>query len=430
MSQPLRPSSTTNLQRLAIIRSLLLAGLLLLAAYGYYGLAMPLNLTALLPTLTLLTLITALTLWRCRRPWPVTDYEFFGQILVDIGGLSVLLYFSGGATNPFVSYYLVPLCISASVLPWVYTWIVAAGSLGLYTLLLFYYQPLPDLMPSATHAGHHGHQRSGVDLHILGMWLNFSLSALLVTFFVVRMAQALRQREAQLAVQREDELRDEQIVAVATLAAGTAHELGTLLSTITLLLDEMEAEHSRRDKALSNDIQLLKQQVERCRQTLKGLVRTAAIHDRGEKPVVAIDQFLKQTLEHWQVLRPDADYQLSMPSPAPAPQLAVDTTLEQAICNLLNNAIDASSQRLEVELRWDRHHITISIRDHGPGIPLELAEQIGKPFVTSKGKGLGLGLFLSHATVQRYGGSIRLYNHPQQGTVAELCLPTEPHKPS
>ena len=110
-----------------------------------------------------------------------------------------------------------------------------------------------------------------------------------------------------------------------------------------------------------------------------------------------------------------------------APRLRVDETLRQAIINLLDNGADTNSGPLQLTLDWDNDFIALRIRDHGPGIGFDIAEQLGKPFVTSKGKGLGLGLFLSHATIERCGGDIRLYNHPEGGTEAVLRLPVAEH---
>ncbi|MNC64461.1 Sporulation kinase A [compost metagenome] len=99
--------------------------------------------------------------------------------------------------------------------------------------------------------------------------------------------------------------------------------------------------------------------------------------------------------------------------------------MTQALLNLLNNAADACPEGLEVRLDWDAQDIVISIRDHGPGVPLAIAEQIGKPFFTTKGKGFGLGLFLSKASVTRAGGSVKLYSHEEGGTLTELRLPRD-----
>lgn len=418
MNKPRLPltASVANLRRLVLIRTLVISGLALALYYTVSVLETALPYSILLSTLAVMATINIVSYWRLLQGWPVTDLEYFMQLLVDVFGLSVLLYYSGGASNPFVSYYLVPLTISAAVLPWRFTWFIAGSSLTLYSLMLFYYLPLPDLSP-------HQHHQGGLNLHVMGMWFNFAISTGLITYFVVKMAATLRKQEQHLNANREDVLRDEQILAVATLAAGTAHELGTPLSTMTVLLDELVEEH-RAEEALHNDLALLQQQVKTCKRILQGLVNTAQSHSLGQQLAVPINDYIKRILDHWQVLRPQARFNYHCITADPAPHLLVDSTLEQAIDNLLNNAADASQLALDIELQWNADTITLTIRDHGPGIAMEIAEQIGKPFISTKGKGLGLGLFLSHATIARYGGSITLHNHPEGGTLAQLSLPT------
>jgi two-component system sensor histidine kinase RegB len=107
------------------------------------------------------------------------------------------------------------------------------------------------------------------------------------------------------------------------------------------------------------------------------------------------------------------------------PMLSPPPDLTQALLNLLNNAADACPDGLEVSLDWSASEIWICIRDHGPGVPVAIAEQIGKPFFTTKGKGFGLGLFLSKASVTRAGGSVKLYSHEEGGTLTELRLPRD-----
>ncbi len=413
-------ASAANLRRLLIIRLILIG--CLAAALGYAeqqldksGLLHPVHWLVL----GFYVLISSLTYWRLQQQWPVSDQEYFGQLCLDLLLISLLLYFSGGASNPFVSFYLVPLCISSAILPWRYTWVIAGLSMLAYSLMLFYFQPLPTTIESHNH-----HGDNSFNQHILGMWVNFTLSAGLITYFVVKMASALRQQESALAIKHEDELRDEQILAVATLAAGTAHELGTPLATMSILLEEMEQEY-RQPPPLNDDIQLLKQQLSNCKQILQGLVSTAESHSHGQRQQVAADLYLKKLLEHWQVTRPDSSYKLHIQQTGAAPLLNVDSTLNQAVCNLLNNAADACHRDIEIALQWQDRQLRITIRDHGPGIALETAEQLGKPFISTKGKGLGLGLFLSHATVNRYGGSIELNNHPEGGCQAQLQLPLD-----
>jgi two-component system sensor histidine kinase RegB len=409
-------AAKANLQRLALLRLLVIGGQLAAIVYVYGTQHAPLPYTWLIGTIVAMAAHNAFTFWRLRQPWPVTDPEFFAQLLLDVFSLSALLYGSGGATNPFVSYYLVPLSIAATVLPRLYTASLAFICVGWYSVLLFFYQPLPALSPHM-----HDEQAGHINLHIFGMWCNFTLSAALITYVVVRMANTLRDQHSELNRRREQALHNEQLLAVATLAAGTAHELGTPLATMTVLLGEMHSD----DSGLRSDINLLKQQVASCRATLKNLVEVAEAHQLQQFPRQAITTLLEELLQRWLVLRPDAACHLEVSGAEPAPALRVDGTLQQALLNLLNNGADTRSGPLQLRLHWDERDITLRIRDRGPGIALDIAEQLGKPFVTSKGKGLGLGLFLSHATVERYGGDIRLYNHPEGGTEAVLRLPRD-----
>ncbi|HSB95428.1 MAG TPA: ATP-binding protein [Spongiibacteraceae bacterium] len=414
-------AAKANLQRLALVRLIVIGGETAALLYAYYSLQAELRYAGLLAAIALQSAATTFTFWRLRKSWPVTDGEFFAQLLLDVGGLSLLLYCSGGATNPFVSYYLVPLAIAGAVLPSRYTVSLAATCIGAYTALLFFYDPLPLLSPLAGAHQHMGHTGAPeiINPHVVGMWFNFTLSAMLITYVVARMANALREQHDELNQRREQALHNEQLLAVATLAAGTAHELGTPLTTMKILLDEMSGD----DPALRADIDMLKQQVHTCHATLKNLVATAESHQRQQFPLQAADQFVRAVLERWQIVRPTAQYRLQVESHAPTPALRPDETLQQAVLNLLNNGADACDEPLKLKLEWDIRDIVLRIRDHGAGVPLEIAEQLGKPFVTSKGKGLGLGLFLSHATIERCGGDIRLYNHPEGGTEVVLRLP-------
>jgi two-component system sensor histidine kinase RegB len=435
-------AAKTNLQRLALMRLVIVCALAVALLYAAGWLRAELAWLPLLAVVLALTGAAIFTFWRLGRAWPATDTELFAQLLFDMLALGALLYFTGGATNPFISYLLVPLSIAAAILPGRYTVALALTGVGIYSVLLFWFQPLalfqldagtlsagtisPEMQAHIA-MGHMPAPQSAnkptLNAHIFGMWFNFALSSALITYAVARMAATLREQQAELNRRREDALHNEQLLAVATLAAGTAHELGTPLSTMTVLLDDMHSE----DAALNDDIALLRQQVQTCRATLKKLVNTAEIHQRQQRETAALTAALQQVLERWQVLRPNASHRLQIDTAGNAPALAWDEVLQQAVINLLNNAADTDSGPVDIHVAWDSETITLRIRDRGPGIALDIVDQLGKPFVTTKGKGqnfgLGLGLFLSHATLERAGGDVRLFNHPQGGTEAVLRLP-------
>ncbi len=426
-AQPL-PLSTPgrNLMRLTLVRGITWTGFLAAIIFGLEVVHFQLNVLAVFPTIIAMALINLLTWWRLNWPRPVTDLEYLSHLLIDIIGLSFLFYWTGGAHNPFISYFLVPLTISAATLPWRFTWILASCILASYTFLMFFNYPVPQL-------SHHHDSGSNLSLHILGMWANFILSTGLITVFVYKMAQSLRNRDADLSETREQALRDEQIMAVATQAAGTAHELGTPLSTLAVMLKEMSNEHQNQPELLA-DLQLLRRQVDTCKVTLQALVSNAdraRLLNPESKP---IKEFLKEVLEHWEVLRPDVRYCIDWPKDSlPEPWILADITLQQALINLLNNAADASGKKpVTISMEWSALEVQIEIHDQGPGIPLEIAERLGQTFISTKSKGLGLGLFLTHATINRLGGAVRLYNHSQGGTLTEVRVPVfaQPSKES
>jgi two-component system sensor histidine kinase RegB len=407
--------SLDNLRTLLVIRSLALLGQTGVLAYVIVAGRTTGGLWGLTLSLLVMAGVTVASLWRTTRPWPVADREFLGQLLVDVLGWTALMYFSGGANNPFISYYIVPLVIAAAVLPWRHTWLIAGSSLLAYSALLYYYIPFPLFSPHAA-MGHGG----GASMHILGMWFNFLFSAGLITFFVVRMAATLRQQEAQAVSRREDQLRNDQIMAVAALAAGTAHELGTPLSTMTVLVDEMTQDETLGAQA-RKDCELLKSQIGLCTTTLSELSRTAELSSVRQTRRMPVGEFTRDTLQRWAVRRPGVVYDLDCA--ANSPLIELDPTLAQALENLLNNAADTGSEKVAVAVSWDRESAHIAVRDWGPGIAPEKLEQLGKPILHADRSGLGIGLMLSQASVERHGGRIELRNHREGGTLATLTLP-------
>ncbi|MEH6389488.1 MAG: ATP-binding protein [Pseudomonas profundi] len=405
-----------NLWRLILIRLLVWVAQSLSVAGAYLSGWFPLPWLPLLITLGISALVSVLTVLRLSRGWPVTEPEYGLQLLFDMLVHSVLLYYSGGPTNPFVSYYLVPLTIAAATLPWFYTLLLACVAISAYSLLLVWYKPLDAFeLPVVSHM---------INLHVIGMWLNFAMSAALISFFVVRMAAALRQHADHLAERREQGLRDAQLLGIASVAAGAAHELSTPLSTMSVLLKDMRADYVA-DPQMQEDLTLLQQQVAQCKESLQHMVRTAEDDRLKPRRRERADAWLNTVLARWHLMRPEASWQWKPLPEGEVPWIQTGPELGQALLNLLNNAADACPNNIQIELVWDADWLRLRIRDYGPGVPLHIAEQLGTAFLTTKGKkGFGLGLFLSQAAVERLGGSVRLYNQDGGGTLTEVTLPT------
>ncbi|MDD5299348.1 MAG: ATP-binding protein [Gallionella sp.] len=412
----------SQLRRLVALRSMVVAAQLLTLAAVWKVMELELNWQPMLLTIAALAAINLYSWLRLRSGKPVPNMELFAQLCVDVLALSVLLYYSGGSTNPFVSLYLLPLVIAAATLPGRYTWSMAALTAACYSVLMFYYVPLP-----------HSHQHGGdsaFNEHVVGMWLGFVFSTVVVAYFVVQMAQAVRNRDEMLVRVREEILRNERIVALGTQAAGAAHELGTPLSTMAVVIGELQHE-AVAQPGWRDALGILNEQVHGCKRILDKILANAQVS--GAASLQPADRLMAEVLDEWQLLRPTVQYQYSSPDKGrpggvAVPLISVDATLRAALMNLLNNAADAAPpsdtpQAIEIRTHWDADNFTLEIHDHGKGLSEEAELKAGSAFFTTKEEGHGLGLFLANATLERMGGSVRLFNREQGGATTEIILP-------
>jgi two-component system, sensor histidine kinase RegB len=264
-----------------------------------------------------------------------------------------------------------------------------------------------------------------LDLHVFGMWFGFVFSAVLVAYFVVEMAKTLRAHERSLAEVREQSLRNERVVALGTLAAGAAHEMGTPLGTMAILIREIQSDCQQCDDPdLAEKMQILREQVDRCKQALSVMSASAGEIRAESGRLMTLPAYLEGMLESWRNQRPGAKLKCKKAGPLPPPDILAELTLTHALINILNNAADVSPKGIELHARWDRHSITLRVLDRGPGINPAISEQIGKNPISTKEQGLGVGLFLAFATINRLGGSIEMMPRADgSGTATHIILP-------
>ena len=397
-----------NLKRLAVLRLIVCCGIALALALIGLEQTPPMQKFMLWGVLTTLTLLSLLNLWRAKHN-QAAPYELFVYLLADTLLIAALIYVSGGANNPFITYLLVPIVISAATLSWAMTWMLCMLSMALYGFLLFFYFPLPALDHHLAHAG--------LSFHIIGMWFTFILSALLIAYFVVEMAFDLREKDKQTAHYREQVLQNEHLMLLASQAASTAHELGSPLTTIKMLSHELQ-QLKNLDEDSREDLQLIHQQIELCQQKLKRLSQPSQLDLSDPQP---LHTFLHNTTQQWLLLQPKAqfiwhnDFKLITDSP----QVQYPLVLMQAIINLLDNANHSSEKAIELSLTWDTKQWQLDIQDYGKGI----ADDFSMPSEPVKSSnGLGIGLLLSHSSILRLGGSVSLVNY-KQGCLTTIKVP-------
>jgi two-component system sensor histidine kinase RegB len=362
-----------------------------------------------------LALFALFAFWRLRQPWPASLPEAFAHISVDIGVLAFLLYWSGGATNPFVSLLVMPIALAAAAMPRRHVIAVALFAAACYLLLIPWHVPLPPAPHTPT---------GDFNLHVAGMAINFVVTAAVLAFFIARLARALRNREADVQHERERALRDEGILAIATQAAGTAHELNTPLSTIRTLLAELRRENEG-NAALAADLDLLSGQAERCRDILRELVAVGSRQLAGTPQRLPLSEFVHDCENHFRLLRPEVTLTTAMDEIAQTRVIEAAPNLRHALINLLSNAADASlaagSAAIELGIVVGARMVEFFVRDHGVGDGI--APGAGIAFKTSKRDGLGLGLALAHSTVERLGGDLTAQPLADGGLLQRLRIP-------
>ncbi len=360
--------------------------------------------------------------WRLKLSRPIGNTELFLHILVDVAFLVLLLLNTGGVGNPLISYLLVLLAVTATLLPRGFVNCVAVGGILIYTFFL-----LLDLSAEQNMPGMSGNAQDMFELHLVGMWVIFVVSAVLIAVFISAMATAVRDREHHLAEARENEMRNEQLVAIGTLAAGTAHALGTPLSTMSVILndlDELDREQLAGESA-KQEISLLREQVSRCKHSISQLIRYYRKDDPGARETVALARFAADIQDYILNVHPAARVAFKLAA-GPETPLDVEPSLRHAVINIIENGIKAARATVEVDYALDpenARNLLISVADDGPGIPEEVLERIGEPFVSRRKDSMGLGIFLANAALRRAGGNIEMFNRQAGGALTLIRLP-------
>ncbi len=288
-----------NMGRVLLMRAVLILCQLLLVLLSLLYDGITLSLAPIMVVITVyiaVNVVSLLLLLKRRKP---SERAYFFQLLLDVLFLTLLLYFSGGYTNPFVSLYLLPLIVVATTLDKRYAWAMAVAVLSGYTLMVFEYHPLFVM------GGGHASQIAGFHLHLLGMWFSFALSVGLIVFFIMRMSQSIRERDIRLAQMRETAERDSHVLALGAMAAGAAHELGTPLATMAVVSHELACDFAD-NREIVEQVAILENELARCKQVLSQLSATAGqLRAEGGQRMV-FDRYVRDAVTRWQVMRPQA----------------------------------------------------------------------------------------------------------------------------
>lgn len=344
------------------------------------------------------------------------------QLLLDLFAWGTFLYFAGGVTNPAISLLLPLVAVGAAILKPGQAWALALAAMLTYLLLWRFH--LPVRLPDADMA---------MRWHLAGMWLSFALSALTVVWFVVRLNAALSRRDRALAASDAARARDAYVVGLGKLAAGAAHRLGTPLATLRILSDEL-VRRPDIDAEVREDLELMRQQIDHCRDILNSLTHEAGQQRAEAGGPVRVADWLKTTLDRWQALRPDAAYTLDCAQAVGAHAIVVDASLADGLLNLLDNAANANARNncasspVGLAVLISAHGLVVEVQDRGAGFAAAQSEPdeplCQAPF-SGETSGMGVGLLLTRSAVEQHGGELTLDPRPGGGTLARIHLPVQ-----
>lgn len=401
-----------NMLQLIQLRWFAVVGQVLSIVVAVVGLDIALPLPAMLSVLVCLIGFNISCQLRWHEEQEVSETTLLFSLLADVGSLALQLYFSGGLYNPFVFLFLLQVILAVLLCRTRSAWKVAGVTAVCVLLLAFFYEPLR-LPP----------QWDGrfAQLYAAGLILAFGLDAFLLVFFMTRIASNLRSGDAQIARMREEASEREQVMRIGLLASGAAHELGTPLATMSVILGDWKHDPIiTENDDLVQELNELQVQLQRCKQIVTGILLSAG-EARGEQSRnLALKAFAQDVLEQWRARRNPVQLAVRMPD-VPDVKIAADDVLRQMLFNVLDNALDASPGFVEFVLSVDSDTIRFAVRDTGPGFADEVLRQIGRPYNSTKGRdGGGLGLFLVFNVVRGLGGTVRIANRAVGG--AEVCI--------
>jgi two-component system sensor histidine kinase RegB len=351
----------------------------------------------------------------------------------DILQLSALLYLTGGIENPFTFLLVVPVTVSAASLPPPST--IALGLLGAAAtvLLAFYHMPLPWFPGQRFELG---------AVYKAGMLASVLSSMIFMALYAWRLAKEGRQMADALAATEMVLAREQQLHALDGLAAAAAHELGTPLSTITLVAKELVRD-APAGTQLAEDLALLQTQAARCREILRKLTRAPSepdpLHAR-----MSVTQLIEEAARPYHGFISELIVAGS-PAAGADGQAASEPIGERrpgviyGLANLVENAVDFAETRVEITARWSARDVVITVADDGPGVPADVMDALGEPYVTTRPapprglandgepSGLGLGFFIAKTLLERSGASVSLENRvrPQRGAIVRISWPRE-----
>jgi two-component system, sensor histidine kinase RegB len=418
LDQPRHLQRNVRLDTLMRLRWLSVIGQTAAILVVHYGLGFALPVYACLAVIVLSACLNVALRVRFRLTKRLEADRAAWLLAFDIAQLAVLLFLTGGLQNPFAFLFLGPVLISATALPPRMTLMLGTFAVFCASVLFFVHYPLPwdaeDPLELPA-------------IYMMGVWLSILISMGFIGVYAWQITEEARLLANALAATELVLAREQHLSQLDGLAAAAAHELGTPLSTITVIAKELERSLSEGSRH-GEDVRLLREQAQRCREILGKITELPA--DAEPFDGMKLSGLIEE------VVAPHRNFGIAIDVALPAdralePIGARNPAIVYGLGNLVENAVDFARETVEVNATWDEEEVAITIRDDGPGFAPEVMARLGEPYVTTRHQrfnrdseetGLGLGFFIAKTLLERSGATLTFSNHRSAGFGAEVIM--------
>ncbi len=336
-------------------------------------------------------------------------------LFYDVIQLSVLIFLTGGVTNPFIIFLIVPSIVSSTLLNLFSTIFLSLITIISLVLLTFNFFPLP-------------HETGNLHFHVPDYYIYSIPTSLVIVlvflnYFGFRFGFEARRRGYALNKLESVLSKEQELDSIGHQAAAAAHSLGTPLSTITVIAKELKKELINNPK-FSEDINILLDQVKRCGQILKKLSQRKIVDDEYVSNVSMQDLLFEIYKSFEEISNKKIVLNINKSSKKIPIQRSAEVTY--GIRNFVGNAVKFSKSKVSINLETNENDFSVLISDDGPGFPKDIFNLIGEPYIASKSNklksksGLGLGTFIGKTLLERKKAKINFSNNEKEGALVEI----------
>ena len=366
----------------------------------------------LFETLTIILLSVAINFYSYyeeRKNKSISNSKAFFYLLFDTLQLGILLFLTGGIINPFSILILAPVITSASYLPALMTVFLSSISIIIIVILNFYFIPL-----------NLGPQFYLPELYSFGLVTSLIITVIFIAIYAYLFASSSRKISNALSVSKMQILNQKKITEVGSLSAAAAHELGTPLNTIFLILNDLLKEKKlTEDQNIVKDIILLKSQAERCKEILQRF---------SKNPLKLKDKFLEKVKIsdlikiNFDKFNKSKKLILEIQPSNDEPEIIFKDEIMYALGNIIQNAIFYCNTTTKVKINYTKSNLKISISDDGKGFSKDILDKLGEPYVSKNKQGMGLGIFIAKNLIENMGGSLNFFNSKDNYANVEIIF--------